>query len=100
MSFTKKIYELLNNSPRDFIYWTRLILAIIAGFLCAILRLDTAGLVIGMAFYLISYTMFRYIIKIDLDKVDGEAKLYTIGFGTYLAMWITVWALLHTYLVA
>ena len=98
MSFIKKINELLIQNPKDFIYWIRLFLAILAGFLCSVLKLNIEGLVLGIVFYLTSYMLFRYFLKIDLIKVGGENKFYTIGLGSYLAMWITIWILSYTYL--
>ncbi len=99
MNPADRINGLLNRNPTDFIYWVRVLLAIVVALICAILRLDAIGVFIGTVSYLISYALFRYIIKIDPDKVDGEAKLYTIGFGSYFAIWITVWALLSVFLV-
>ena len=98
MGLMKKINGLLYESPRDFIYWTRLALAIIAAFVCSILRLEMEGLVVSLIFYLLSYILFRYILNINSEKVGGESKLYTTGLGTYLATWITVWVLFYTYL--
>lgn len=99
MSFAGKINGLLNSNPKEFIYWTRLILAIIAAVLCVISKLDIDGLIIGAVFYLFSCVLFCYTLKTEMEKLDGKYKLYTTGLGSYLAMWITVWSLLHTYLV-
>jgi len=95
----EKFNRTLNHSPSDLIYWTRLCLAIIAAFLCAIFKLDVIGLAIGLFFYLLSYPLVRYILKIGPDKVDSESKLYTVGLVPYFLVWITLWVLLYTYLV-
>lgn len=89
---------LKGSRPSDLIYWTRFFLGISAGISCAILRVDVVGTVIGLFFYLLSYLLFRYVLKIGLDGV-GKFKSYTMGLLPYLLAWITFWTLFHTYLM-
>ncbi|MDQ1280086.1 MAG: hypothetical protein QG670_1348 [Thermoproteota archaeon] len=94
-----RINRILRESESsNLIYWSRFFLGIIAGFICAVLRVEVIGLLIGLGFYLSSFLLFNYVLKINLEEV-GKLKFYTTGLLEFLLAWITIWTLLNTYLV-
>jgi hypothetical protein len=91
------------------IYWLRLALGILAGFLCSGYNLVMdeisninfnfntfiTGVSIAIATYLGSYYLikFRY-----AQKIENQQKLVTMGIGIYLLAWIVTWILLYTFI--
>jgi len=71
-------------------------LAILSATLCAFLRLNAEGAVVGAVIYLTSYFLARYVVEPDINLARYE--IYLSGLGTYLVTWITFWVLLHTLL--
>ena len=81
----------------SFIYWTRVVFAIIVSTLNVVFGLtDIPGVVMGVGVYLSSYYVFRYALKIRPEAVGGTTKLYTIGVGAYTLLWLFLWAFLYT----
>jgi len=78
------------------VYWMRFGLAILSALICAFLRLNIEGLIVGIMIYLFSCIVFQYVIKTDV--YFGQYWLYTMGIGTYFITWFTFWFLLNTLL--
>jgi hypothetical protein len=80
--------------PSSRAYWIRFLLGIAAGLMCGILRLGVEGLVVGTAIY---FTSFLILLLAYHLGVGGQGRVYyTIGLGTYLAVWFTTWILVNT----
>ena len=94
-------------NPLVVIYWLRLVLGIIAAFICTGYGLLTGtissqnfqfnlflnGLSIGITFYILSY----YLIRLQFaKKVEEQQKLFTTGIGLYIISWFVFWTLLYT----
>lgn len=83
--------------PSGIIYWGRVGLAIVVAVLCTVLNLtDLLGISFGVFFYLISYLIIRYVLRIGPEDVGSETGLYSIGVGAYFIVWITAWTILYT----
>lgn len=94
-----KINGLLRDSgSSDLIYWSRFFLGIVAGVTCAVLRVEVIGLLVGLVFYLLSYFLDHFVLKINSEEM-GKFKFYTTGLLEFLLAWITFWTLLNTYMV-
>lgn len=81
-------------------YWSRVILSIISAILCAVLHLGVEGIVLGSSLYLASVFLITLGLKITPQKLNSKTRLYTLGLGTYIFVWLALWILFHTYLVS
>jgi hypothetical protein len=81
----------------DKLYWSRLGLAALAGFLAeVIVGTDYAsGISLGILFYLISYYGARFTWYKGLPR-EGQGKIYTTGIGGYLLVFLFTWILFFT----
>ena len=81
----------------DKLYWSRLGLAALAGFLAeALVGTDYAsGISIGILFYLISYYGARFTWYKGMGR-EGQGKIYTTGIGGYLMLFLFSWILFFT----
>jgi hypothetical protein len=81
----------------DKLYWSRLGLAALAGFLAeVIVGTDYAsGISIGILFYLISYYAARFTWYKGLER-KGQGKIYTTGLGGFLMVFLFTWILFFT----
>jgi ABC-type transport system involved in cytochrome c biogenesis permease component len=71
-------------------------LGIVAAFACFISKLSTQGLLIGALVYLLSFPVMIWAFNI---RIQGKGhSFYTLGFGSYLFVWLTLWSLFNTYL--
>jgi len=62
--------------------------------MCGILRLGVEGLVVGAALYFASFLILLLAYHL---KIGGQGRAYyTIGLGSYLAVWFTTWILVNT----
>ena len=98
------------------VYWLRVVLGIIAAFVCAGYGIAAQkithnppqeafpvdylflmnSITLALAVYLISY----YIIKSKfMLKVEKPSKLATTGIGIYFIAWLVFWVLLYTIIV-
>ncbi|MCC6013226.1 MAG: Rab5-interacting family protein [Candidatus Verstraetearchaeota archaeon] len=90
-----------NSTPTHYsiyrkIYYIRIIFAIIAGLLCGILNLkEGIGLIVGVSFFLLSYILFRYVIKGIYSRVKDYRKLYTTGIFSYFLIWYVIWVITY-----
>ena len=85
--------------PSNQVYWTRFALGVVAGLVCGIVRLGVEGMAIGAAFYAASFLIALTAFHVPLDPEGQKRQYYTVGLGTYLAVWFTVWVLLNTFRV-
>jgi membrane associated rhomboid family serine protease len=83
--------------PLTVLYWGRVGLGVVAGLLCALLRLDSllSAISFGILFYILTY----YIIKSQLAaKVEKKSELFKMGIFVYFMAWIVGWILFNTLL--
>jgi uncharacterized membrane protein YfcA len=89
--------------PLAIIYWSRLVLAIIAAAISTVVALSFGerglntflnGLTIALLVYLVTYYLFY---KPQFrDKVEKQNKLMTQGIGIYFFAWLVSWVLIYT----
>jgi hypothetical protein len=78
------------------IYYIRIIFAIIAGLLCGILNLkEGLGLIVGTSFFILTYILFRYVIRGIYSNVKDYRKLYTTGIFSYFLIWYVIWVITY-----
>jgi hypothetical protein len=81
------------------IYWTRVLLGIVAALLCTLFNELVGGISIlnGISIALLVYIITYYVYKARfLTKVEKRSKLLSTGVGAYFFTWIVVFALLFT----
>lgn len=97
-----KILKKSTKSPRIYIigptYWIRFVLGIVAGIICGILHFGIEGIIMGIVLYAITFIAIPFVYNIPLNIKGGGRAYYTVGLGTYLSVWFTVWILLDTLL--
>lgn len=92
-------YGDLDMEAKDKIYWLRAILALVAGMLCVSLgfygEIGGRGIPVGVGFYILSYFLVRYYLKIDVNPEQGITvnTLLFNGVGTYILIWLFTWIL-------
>ena len=88
--------------PLPLIYWTRLVLAIIAAAISTAVALALGerglntfinGLTIALLVYLITFYIFKAKFK---GKVEKQSKIMTQGIGIYFFAWLVSWVLIYT----
>ena len=88
--------------PLPLIYWTRLVLAIIAAAISTAVALALGerglntfinGLTIALLVYLITFYIFKAKFK---GKVEKQSKIMTQGIGIYFFAWLVSWILIYT----
>lgn len=77
-------------------YWIRFGLGIAAGLICGILALGIDGVTVGMAVYMASFLLLPFVYHIPLTAEGQGRTYYTVGLGTYIAVWFTLWILIST----
>jgi len=82
--------------PSGQVYWTRFGLGTTAGLICGILRLGVEGLVVGASLYTASFLILLLAYHMPLGGGEQGRAYYTVGLGTYLAVWFTTWILVNT----
>ena len=83
--------------PLTVLYWGRVGLGVVAGLLCALLRLDSllSGISFGILFYILTY----YILKSRLiARVEKKSEVFRMGIFVYFLAWIVGWVLFYTLL--
>jgi hypothetical protein len=87
------------------VYWTRLVLAVVAGVTNQLLHIDAAnfgdlasiiGISLGVLFYLISIILVRYVFHYGEAELRGKNRYITLGGGTFIVVWIMVTVLFYT----
>ena len=98
-----KIYwarALMGMDDKDKIYWTRALMGLVAGVLSAVTYIlspgDMRGITIGILFYLVSYYIVKYFlrIKVDEEKKITPRTIFLNGVGTYIIVWLLIWILM------
>ena len=89
--------------PLVTIYWTRLVLAIVAAAISTVVALALGerglntflnGLTIALLVYLITYYLvFK---PLYTNKVEKQSKLMTQGIGIYFLTWLVSWILIYS----
>jgi len=82
--------------PTSPLYWTRFGLGVAGGLICGILRLGTEGLALGATLYFASFLILLLAYHVPFNTGRRGRAYYTVGLGTYLAVWLTTWILLNT----
>ena len=89
--------------PLVTIYWSRLVLAIVAAAISTVLALTMGerglntflnGLTIALLVYLITY--YVVIKPVFGSKVEKKGKLMTQGIGIYFLGWLASWILFYS----
>ena len=81
------------------IYWTRVLLGIVAAVICTLFNELVGGISIlnGISIALLVYIITYYVYKSQfLTKVEKQSKLFSTGVGAYFFTWIVMFALLFT----
>jgi hypothetical protein len=81
------------------IYWTRVLLGIVAALLCTLFNELVGGISIlnGISIALLVYIITYYVYKARfLTKVEKRSKLFSTGVGAYFFTWIVMFALMFT----
>jgi hypothetical protein len=85
----------------------RVLLAVLAGFTNQALHVGQAALGdpmlaflaaigLGIAFYLISVGIVKYVLHYGEAELKGKHRYITLGGGTFIVVWIMVIVLLNT----
>jgi ABC-type uncharacterized transport system permease subunit len=84
------------------IYWTRLVLAAVAGAISTAVAVALGerglntfinGLTIALLVYLVTFYIFKAQFK---GKVEKQSKIMTQGIGIYFFAWLVSWVLIYT----
>lgn len=87
------------------VYWLRFFLAVGAGFTNYLLRINGeslgdlalyAGIGLGIAFYILSIAIVRYVLRYGEVELKGKNRYITVGGGTFIVVWVMVAVLLNT----
>lgn len=85
--------------PLTVIYWTRLLLGIIAALISALLSSLTPefnllnGVSIALLLYIVTYYVYKFMF---LAKVEKPSKIFTTGVGAYFLSWVVMFAMFTT----
>jgi len=85
--------------PLTIIYWSRVILAIVAALICVSLNilLQEMGFFTGLSVTMLFYILTYYIYKPRfIAKVEKPTKIFTTGIGAYFITWLVTWILFYT----
>jgi hypothetical protein len=83
----------------------RFFLAIVAGASNQLFHIDAAnfgdlasivGIGLGVAFYLLSIVLVRYVFHYGEAELRGKNRYITLGGGTFIVLWVMVTVLFHT----
>ncbi len=94
--------------PLTVIYWSRAVLGVVIGVLCAFYVYFTVTselgsfytLLTGLSFALLFYIVVYYVVKFKyFARVEKQSKLMTQGIGIYFFAWIVSWTLIVTLLM-
>jgi len=82
--------------PSGPLYWIRFGLGVAAGLICAALGLGAEGIFVGVAIHASSFLILHLAYHVPMRTRGQPRVYYTLGLGTYLAVWFTTWILLNT----
>jgi len=81
------------------IYWTRVLLGIVAALICTLLGEATGSInifnaiSIALLVYIVSYYVYK---PLFLPKVEKTSKIFTTGVGAYFLTWTVMFGLFFT----
>ncbi|MEM2920996.1 MAG: hypothetical protein QXF26_01615, partial [Candidatus Bathyarchaeia archaeon] len=84
-----------DSFPSGKVYWMRFVSGIIAAVICFVCRLTVLGFLIGLLVYLFSIPASIWFFHINAPQ-RGKHSFYTLGVGSYIFIWLTLWFLLAT----
>ena len=88
--------------PLVTIYWTRLVLAVVAGAISTAVALALGerglntfinGITIALLVYLVTFYIFKAQYK---GKIEKQSKIMTQGIGIYFFAWLVSWIVIYT----
>lgn len=88
-------------NPLSIMYWTRVLLGVVAALVCTLfigLLGDISifnGISIALLVYIISYYIYKPLFS---SKVDKTSKLFSTGVGAYFLTWLVTFTLFFTLL--
>ncbi len=91
--------------PSSIVYWSRLALAILAGFTNHFLRIQQAtygelaifvAVGVGILFFLVSVALVKYVYHYGEAELKGKNRYITLGAGTFIIVWIMTSVLFFT----
>lgn len=75
-------------------YYIRVAFAVFAGVVCGAMNITgTAGLMIAIAIYILSYIFFRYVAKGIAASVLDKNKFFLTAIFSYFLIWFVVWTI-------
>ena len=86
-------------------YWTRFLLAIVAGFANSYLHISQTtlgdlalmvGIVLAVGFYGLSVLIVRKVFHLGETELKGKRRDVTLGGGTFIMVWVLVSVVLNT----
>lgn len=90
--------------PLSIIYWTRVLLGVLAGLISTLLSslapMDfnvLNGVSVALLVYIVTYYVYKA--KFPADVVEKRSKIFSQGVGAYFIAWIVSWGLLYTVFV-
>ena len=94
-------------TPITQLYWTRVVLGIIAGAISAVIVFllktpnDITSLVNGFTIALILYLVTYYILKASFkDKIEKQGKILSTAIAMYFFAWLSFFVLFYTAIIA
>jgi hypothetical protein len=91
--------------PSSLVYWTRFLLAIVAGFANTFLHIGQttlgdlaliAGIAVAFGFYALSILIVRHVFHLGEIELKGKRRDITLGGGTFIVVWVMVSVVLNT----
>ena len=91
--------------PTSLVYWTRFLLAIVAGFANSYLHISEttlgdlaliAGIALAVCFYGLSVLIVRRGFHLGEAQLKGKRRDITLGGGTFIMVWVLVSVVLNT----
>jgi len=88
--------------PTEKLYWSKVLLAVLVGVGCAVLRLQQPSPIVGILFSITVYVLFsRYsaaLFRFKYEEAGGPRKVYTQAVFAYFLTWIVTWILVYTFM--
>jgi len=88
--------------PLTIIYWTRVILGIVAALISTLLStvITDINLFNGLTIALLVYVLTYYIYKsLFVAKVEKPTKIFTTAIFAYFLIWLVTWIIVYTVFV-
>ncbi|MFX1563103.1 MAG: hypothetical protein ACFFDP_07320 [Promethearchaeota archaeon] len=90
--------------PKDRIYYTRLIFAVVAASICLVFNLSgpigIIGFILGVTIIILSYFITVYLLGVDPEAIGGHGRGIVTGLGTSLFLFLIIWFLIFNFLIA